>query len=46
MLEVKLSVVGGIHPQGNRFATDMENRATDDSQLKTELKFLYSVMHS
>ena len=30
---VKLSVVERIHPQGNKFAMGVENKATGDSKL-------------
>ena len=33
MLQVKLSVVDRIHPQSNKFAKGVENKATGDSKL-------------
>ena len=33
MLRVKLPVVDRIQPQSNKFATDVENKATGDSKL-------------
>ena len=33
MLQVKLPVVDSIHPQSNRFATGVENKAAGDSKL-------------
>ena len=33
MLQVKLPVVQGIHPQTNKFAMGVENEATGDSKL-------------
>ena len=32
MLQVKLPVVDRIHPQSNKFATGVENKATGDSK--------------
>jgi len=32
MLQVKLPVVHRIHPQSNKFATGVENKATGDSK--------------
>jgi len=32
MLYVKLPVVDRIHPQNNKFATGVENKATSDSK--------------
>ena len=33
MLQVKLPVVDRIHPQSNKFATVMDNKAMGDSKL-------------
>ena len=39
MLQVKLSVVDNIHPQSNKFAMGVKNKATGDSKLHShELK--------
>jgi len=33
MLQVKLTVVERLHPQSNKFATGVENKATGNSKL-------------
>ena len=33
MLQVKLPVVDKIHPQSNKFASSVKNKATGDSKL-------------
>jgi len=38
MLWVKLPVVDRIHPQSNKFALGMENKATGDSELNDSPK--------
>lgn len=42
MHQVKLYVVDGIHPPSNKFATGVENEATDLNNLMTALKTILS----
>ena len=43
MLEVKLPVVDRTHPQNNKFAAGVDNKATDESKLDDSPKLFGSL---